>query len=129
MNGLLPEETIKVYVSEENTIQLPEEFCKKLNAEYALTLDIHVDHIVIRPVPKDPHDFYEKLLTQVIEDGFKDKKLIAEVRKRLIQHQGIARAIAADARAERKNVEYIASMKELEAEERLDRDDWQYESY
>ena len=42
MIGLLPEETIKVYLSEENTIQLPEKFCKKLNVEYALTLDIHV---------------------------------------------------------------------------------------
>lgn len=129
MIGLLPKETIKVYLSEEKTIQLPEEFCKKLNCEYELTLDIHEDHIVIRPVPKNPHDFYEKLLTEVIQEGFTGKKLIAEMRKRLIQHQGIARAIAADARAERKNVEYIERMKELEIEERLDRDDWRYESY
>ena len=28
MIGLLPKETIKVYLSEEKTIQLPEEFCK-----------------------------------------------------------------------------------------------------
>ena len=105
---------------------MPEEFCNKLGFEYDLTLDMFEEHIVIRPVPKDPHAFYEKILTQVINEGFKNKKLITEVRKRLSEEKGIARAIAADARSQRESVKHEARMRQLEEESRRNRDDWMY---
>lgn len=126
MIGLIAKETLKVDLTKDRMIRLPEEFCNKLDFEYDLTLDIHEEHIVIRPVPKDPHAFYEKILTEVINEGFKNKKLITEVRNRLSNEKGIARAIAADARSQREDVKHEARMRQLEEENRRHIDDWRY---
>lgn len=77
-----PKKVKRIAVSKKRQISIPKEFHELLNIGDEVALELHGNHLVIRPIHESFEDFSEEILSDLVKEGFSGPELIMEFKKR-----------------------------------------------
>ena len=80
-----PRKIKRIAVSSKRQISIPKEFYEKLNIGEEVTLELHGNHLVVKPVHEGFDDFSEEILADLINEGYAGMDLMAEFKNRKAQ--------------------------------------------
>ena len=78
-NKIIKSRMIKV--SAQRHLVIPKEFYDTLNIGDEVTIELHEDHLVIKPVVKIDEEFAENLLEKLVAAGLNGKELLAKFKE------------------------------------------------
>lgn len=71
----------KIKVSAQRHLTIPKEFYEALNIGEEVTIELHENQLVIKPVVKVDKDFAENLLEELIAAGLSGEELVAKFKE------------------------------------------------
>jgi bifunctional DNA-binding transcriptional regulator/antitoxin component of YhaV-PrlF toxin-antitoxin module len=77
-----PKKVKRISVSKKRQISIPKEFHDLLNIGEEITLELHGNHLVLKPIHESFEDFSEDILSDLIAEGYNGPELIMEFRNR-----------------------------------------------
>lgn len=77
-----PKRVKRISVSKKRQISIPKEFHDLLNIGEEITLELHGNHLVIRPIHESFEDFSEEILSDLIAEGYSGAELMKEFKYR-----------------------------------------------
>lgn len=80
-----PRKAKRVSVSSKRQISIPKEFYEQLNIGEEVTLELHGNHLVLRPLRENFDDFSDEILGELIAEGYSGAELLDEFKKRKTQ--------------------------------------------
>lgn len=70
-----------IKVSAQRHLVIPKEYYEALNIGEEVTIELHEDQLVIKPVIKVSEDFAENLLEELIAAGYSGEELVAKFKE------------------------------------------------
>ena len=80
-----PKKVKRIAVSSKRQISIPKEFYEKLNIGEEVSLELHGNYLVIKPIHDGFDDFSEEILADLIDEGYVGMDLMAEFKNRKAQ--------------------------------------------
>jgi AbrB family looped-hinge helix DNA binding protein len=77
-----PKKVKRISVSKKRQISIPKEFHDLLNIREEVTLELHGNHLVLKPIHESFEDFSEEILADLVAEGYSGSELIKEFRHR-----------------------------------------------
>ncbi|WP_237562772.1 AbrB/MazE/SpoVT family DNA-binding domain-containing protein [Bacillus dakarensis] len=72
----------RISVSSKRQISIPKEYYDYLNLKDEVTLELHKNYLVLRPMRESFEDFSEEILADLIAEGYSGEELMTEFRQR-----------------------------------------------
>ncbi|XJZ26125.1 AbrB/MazE/SpoVT family DNA-binding domain-containing protein [Bacillota bacterium Lsc_1132] len=75
----------RVSVSSKRQISIPKEFYDQLNIGEEVTIELHGNHLLLKPIRENFDDFSEEILGDLIAEGYTGEDLMMEFKHRKAQ--------------------------------------------
>ncbi|MFP8645238.1 AbrB/MazE/SpoVT family DNA-binding domain-containing protein [Priestia aryabhattai] len=94
-----PKKVKRVAVSSKRQISIPKEFHDLLNIGEEVVLELHGNHIVLKPAHENFDDFSENILQDLIKEGYNGDELLTEFRSRKGQLSNAVKSLVEETKA------------------------------
>ena len=106
--------TKKISVSEKRQITIPKDFFDALNIGKEIECGMVDNYIIIRPVQENSTDeFSEYILQDILKEGYKDKDILEEFKKRRNELKKAAKEFNNEIDDEIKNISNLKGINEV----------------
>ena len=106
--------TKKISVSEKRQITIPKDFFDALNIGKEIECGMVDNYIIIRPVQENSTDeFSEYILQDILKEGYKDKDILEEFKKRRNELKKAAKEFNNDIDNEIKSISNLKGINEV----------------
>lgn len=94
-----PKKVKRISVSSKRQISIPKEFHELLNIGDEVTLELHGNHMVIKPARENSDDFSENILADLVAEGYTGDELLVEFKHRKGQIGNAIESLVAETKA------------------------------
>lgn len=94
-----PKKVKRVAVSSKRQISIPKEFHDILNIGEEVVLELHGNHIVLKPAHENFDDFSEIIIQDIIAEGYNIHELLTEFRNRKGQLRNAVKSLVEETKA------------------------------
>lgn len=94
----------RISVSSKRQISIPKEFHEMLNIGEEVTIELHGDHLVVKPIRENFDDFSERILEDLVAEGYSGEDLLQEFKNRKEQIGNAVNSLISDTRAKGKKM-------------------------
>ncbi len=94
----------RISVSSKRQISIPKEFHEMLNIGEEVTIELHGDHLVVKPIRENFDDFSERILEDLVVEGYSGEDLLQEFKNRKEQIGNAVNSLISDTRAKGKKM-------------------------
>lgn len=106
--------TKKISVSEKRQITIPKDFFDALNIGKEIECGMVDNYIIIKPIQENFTDeFSEYILQDILKEGYKDKDILEEFKKRRNELKKAAKEFNNDIDDEMKNISNLKGINEV----------------
>lgn len=96
--------TKRISVSSKRQISIPKEFHEMLNIGEEVTIELHGDHLVVKPIRENFDDFSEHILEDLVAEGYSGEELLQEFKNRKEQVGNAVNSLISETRAKGKRM-------------------------
>jgi bifunctional DNA-binding transcriptional regulator/antitoxin component of YhaV-PrlF toxin-antitoxin module len=94
----------RISVSSKRQISIPKEFHEMLNIGEEVTIELHGDHLVVKPIRENFDDFSERILEDLVAEGYSGEDLLQEFKNRKEQIGNAVNSLISETRAKGKKM-------------------------
>lgn len=94
-----PKKVKRIAVSSKRQISIPKEFHDLLNIGEEVILELHGNHLVLKPAHESFDDFSENILQDLVHEGFTGNELVTEFKNRKGQLRNAVESLVEETKA------------------------------
>ncbi len=97
-----PKKVKRVAVSSKRQISIPKEFYDILGIGQEVVLELHGNHMVLKPAHENFDDFSENILQDLVSEGYNGTELLTEFKNRKEQLRNAVKSLVEETKAKGK---------------------------
>ena len=97
-----PRKSKRISVSSKRQISIPKEFYEQLNIGEEVILELHGNHLILKPIRDNFDDFSDEILEDLVAEGYTGNELVAEFKHRKGQIGSAAESLIIETMAKSK---------------------------